>query len=93
MFHFFKGEPDIEVVNACLELANGFNADVCIGLGGGSVLDVAKVVAWAIGNNCYKIVDFDTSGFKCSSIPMIMISTTSGTGFRSYGKRSVFRQQ
>jgi len=79
-FNSFKGEPGIEVVNACLEHANGFNADVCIGLGGGSVLDVAKVVAWAIGNGCYKIVDFDTSGFKRTSIPMIMISTTSGTG-------------
>ena len=54
-FNFFKGEPGIEVVNACLELVNGFNADVCMGLGGGSVLDVAKVVAWAIGNGCYKI--------------------------------------
>ena len=81
-FNSFKGEPGIEVVNACLELANSFNADICMGLGGGSVLDVAKVVAWAIGNGCYKIMDFDTSGFKRSSIPMIMISTTrtSGTG-------------
>lgn len=79
-FDSFKGEPGIEVVNACLELAKSFNPDICIGLGGGSVLDVSKVVSWAIGNNCYEIIDFDTSGFKCPSVPMIMIATTSGTG-------------
>ncbi|MEA4848018.1 MAG: iron-containing alcohol dehydrogenase [Clostridiaceae bacterium] len=79
-FDSFKGEPGIEVVNACLELAKGFNPDVCVGLGGGSVLDVSKVVSWAIGNRCYGITSFDMSGFKNPSIPMIMIATTSGTG-------------
>ncbi len=79
-FSSFKGEPDIEVVNECLKLAEGFDADICIGLGGGSVLDTAKLVAWVKGNGCTKINDLSNISFSKHGIPMIMIPTTSGTG-------------
>ena len=80
-FSSFDGEPSISVVNECLEISKKFDADVCIGVGGGSVLDVAKLVAWAKGNNCEIISDNSLiNNFNKPAIPMIMVPTTSGTG-------------
>ena len=75
-----RREPDLEIVNECLRKTIGFNPDLCIGLGGGSVLDTAKFISWIKGNNCTEIKDLKDISFSKRGIPMIMIPTTSGTG-------------
>ena len=51
-FHIFAGvvpEPPIENAYDCLSVAKACGADLLIGLGGGSVLDVTKKVASDLG--------------------------------------------
>jgi alcohol dehydrogenase class IV len=45
LFDAIPGEPDIGTLDAALEAARQVKPDLIVGLGGGSVLDVAKLVA------------------------------------------------
>jgi alcohol dehydrogenase class IV len=45
VFDAIPGEPDIATLDAALDAARRCRPDVIVGLGGGSVLDVAKLVA------------------------------------------------
>lgn len=45
VFDAIPGEPDVDTLNAALDAARQSKPDVIVGLGGGSVLDVAKLVA------------------------------------------------
>ena len=73
-------EPNLEDFNNVLSLAADFNADCVIGLGGGSVLDVAKLVA-ALHDNPQNIVDvFGIGKLKKRNTSLICLPTTSGTG-------------
>lgn len=45
VFDAIAGEPDIATLDAALEAARQSRPDLIVGLGGGSVLDVAKLVA------------------------------------------------
>lgn len=45
VFDAISGEPDIATLDAALEAARRSRPDLIVGLGGGSVLDVAKLVA------------------------------------------------
>lgn len=71
--------PSVENVREAARLARDFNADMIIGIGGGSPMDAAKAVAVLATQD----LD-DESLFKGSYIikplPVIAIPTTSGTG-------------
>ncbi|PQA86353.1 iron-containing alcohol dehydrogenase [Hyphococcus luteus] len=75
-----KGEPTLDEFAEALEKARDFSADAVIGLGGGSSMDVAKLVA-ALYDGAQTIdevigVDF----LKGRSLPLACIPTTAGTG-------------
>lgn len=73
-------EPSVSDFNRVLESAEKFNPDLVIGIGGGSVLDVAKLVA-ALTNNTQKVKDvFGINVLKSRAIKLICVPTTSGTG-------------
>jgi len=79
---FEQGEPEppIEVVIKAYEWAKETEHDVVIGLGGGSVIDLAKAVSilLAFGGN---ISDYFGEGkLPGTPLPIIAIPTTSGTG-------------
>ncbi len=79
-----KGEPSIESVQNAIDSAKKFNADMVIGLGGGSALDTAKAVA-AMLTNPGELLDYlEVVGkgkvISNPSLPCITIPTTSGTG-------------
>jgi len=74
------GEPTIAEFTAALEEARRFGADCLVGLGGGSAMDVAKLVA-ALFDGRQEIADVigvDRLGGR--ALPLACVPTTSGTG-------------
>ncbi len=73
-------EPSIETAEAAISVSASFGADVVIGLGGGSNMDLAKVVATVLACGGTPREYF---GFDCIPrpiLPLICIPTTAGTG-------------
>jgi len=81
-----RGEPTVASFSAVLERAQAFQPDAVIGLGGGSALDVAKLVAALLDvgpkiGEKQKIGEvFGIGNLKGRSVPLICVSTTAGTG-------------
>lgn len=71
-------EPDIPNLNKAVEAAKG--CDVVIGFGGGSAMDLAKLVAVLVGQNC----SFDDISGPHRALPrtvgLAQLPTTAGTG-------------
>lgn len=73
-------EPTISMVEDTLQAAKDFNADTVLGIGGGSVLDTAKLVA-ALLQNEQNIRDVIGIGkLKKRNLHLVCVPTTSGTG-------------
>jgi len=73
-------EPSFRVAEACLEAARGFRPDVLVGLGGGSNMDLAKIVATVLGNGG-AIRDYvGDDKIPAPVWPLICVPTTAGTG-------------
>ena len=83
VFDAVVADPPIEVVNDAIEIARDNECDLVIGLGGGSSLDTAKIVALYPNDfeSVNDILDKDVSGFK--KLPLFAIPTTAGTGAES----------
>ena len=73
------GEPRVSDAQRALDAARRARISGIVGLGGGSVLDVAKTVAVLLGADC--TVD---GAFNCNDLhrgaPLALIPTTAGTG-------------
>jgi alcohol dehydrogenase class IV len=73
-------EPSYHDLDVILKSVTGMPVDVVIGIGGGSVLDIAKLLAAQI-NNDQSLNDITGIGLlKKRSIKLIAIPTTAGTG-------------
>src|SRR4030043_1641151 len=73
-------EPATTVVEEVAEIARKGNFDVIVGLGGGSILDVAKMAA-ALLTNPGKTKDyFGKEKVPKRGKPTLIVPTTSGTG-------------
>lgn len=73
-------DPDESKVMEFVELVEGFDPDVVMGVGGGSVVDTAKAVS-IITTNGGQVKDYwEGRTFSRPSLPYIAIPTTSGTG-------------
>ncbi|MHB8828527.1 MAG: iron-containing alcohol dehydrogenase [Syntrophales bacterium] len=80
LFDGVEPEPRIEVVDKALSHLKESDCDSVIGLGGGSSIDIGKLVA-AMAVNPGHISDyFGTDLLPTSGLPMIAIPTTAGTG-------------
>lgn len=83
VFDSVIADPPIEVVNDAIKIARDNSCNLIIGLGGGSSIDTAKIVA--LHSNEFEsvndILDKDVSGFHKS--PLFAIPTTAGTGAES----------
>jgi alcohol dehydrogenase len=85
-------EPTTELAENTAEQIKKLKADVVIGLGGGSIMDVAKMAA-ALPSNPGKVREFFGPGkVKNRGIPTIMLPTTSGTG-AEVTKHAIFLDQ
>jgi alcohol dehydrogenase class IV len=80
LFTDVQADPPEAVIEACVAAAGGCRADGIVGLGGGSSLDVAKLVALlALGRE--KLDDIFGVGLaKGPRLPLILAPTTAGTG-------------
>ena len=76
-----SSDPTVHHVNDIVEIGNKNNSNLIIGLGGGSVIDAAKAAAVVLKQNG-KAQDYLTNkiSVKNSSMPLIAIPTTAGTG-------------
>lgn len=73
-------EPSVEQVESILAAAQGTAWDLVIGIGGGSAMDVAKIVAVML-NNDVKLHDLlNKAPIPHRGIPTVMVPTTAGTG-------------
>jgi alcohol dehydrogenase class IV len=74
--------PTIEVVSAGAKIAKNFQADVVLGLGGGSSMDTAKAIAVEATHEgtCWDYLFFRNAQPTKKTLPIIAITTTSGTG-------------
>ncbi|MFP4381741.1 MAG: iron-containing alcohol dehydrogenase [Candidatus Sumerlaeia bacterium] len=80
LFDGVEPDPRIEIVQACADAVRESGADVLIGLGGGSSLDIAKMASMVITNEG-DVLDFVGIGnIPKPGMKKILIPTTSGTG-------------
>lgn len=74
-------EPPDKVVQACAKQVRAFNPDLIIGLGGGSVMDTAKVSRILNEHPDHPIIDITPlTPITISTTMLVAIPTTSGTG-------------
>ena len=73
-------EPTLEHVDACLHLYATNSADLVIGLGGGSPIDVAKAISALVGNPGELKNYMGIGKLQKNGPPIIAIPTTAGTG-------------
>lgn len=78
------GEPDLDLVRHGASAAREHRADVIIGLGGGAVLDAAKVIAALVANGGDPLEYAEVIGagkpLSIPSLPVVAVPTTAGTG-------------
>ena len=74
--------PTTDCVTAGATMAKEFNADVVLGLGGGSSMDTAKAIAVEATHpgTCWDYLWFRDTQPTDATLPVIAVSTTSGTG-------------
>jgi alcohol dehydrogenase class IV len=75
-----EGEPTLADLSAALAAAREFGADGVIGLGGGSAMDVAKLVAALIEGRQEFAEVVGTDLLQPRRVPLACIPTTAGTG-------------
>jgi len=77
----FLPNPDSKELREGLTLAQKYDPDVVIGIGGGSVLDMAKLIA-ALMDNPSSSKDLFVSGadFDHRKVSLVLVPTTAGSG-------------
>lgn len=75
-----NAEPTIEDLNKALEFARSKNIDSVVGIGGGSVLDLAKLIAAMLHNSQTIHEVFGIGNLRKREIYLACLPTTSGTG-------------
>ena len=73
-------EPDVDQVEAIFAAANAQPYDLVVGIGGGSAMDVAKIVAVLMNNPVTLRELLNKAPIARRGIPTLMIPTTAGTG-------------
>jgi alcohol dehydrogenase class IV len=80
IFDNILAEPTVNDFKNTLERARKFGADSVVGIGGGSVLDITKLVATLIGST-QQVEDLFGTGFvKARGVWFACLPTTAGTG-------------
>ena len=80
IFSYVRADPPVEVIEAAVQVAQENQIDYVVGFGGGSSMDVAKLVALlSLGNE--QLADiYGIGNVKGPRLPLILVPTTAGTG-------------
>ncbi|XOZ32628.1 iron-containing alcohol dehydrogenase [Halomonadaceae bacterium KBTZ08] len=81
-FSEVEADPPANIIRAATERARDCGADLVVGFGGGSSMDVAKVVALLASGHCDQTLE-DLYGVDMAGgrrLPLIQVPTTAGTG-------------
>lgn len=73
-------EPDSVEVDRLVAIARSASADVVVGVGGGSVLDAAKLIAFLTRNTGSSADAVGPTTWPVARPPLVLIPTTCGTG-------------
>lgn len=73
-------EPEIALFNQVLAAARAAHPDAVVGFGGGSVIDVSKLVAALYDGREQATAVFGIGLLKARALPLACIATTAGTG-------------
>jgi len=80
VFSDVQADPPVAVIDSAVKLAQECKADFIVGFGGGSSMDVAKLVA-LLAPGTEKLADVYGIGMaKGPRLPLILVPTTAGTG-------------
>ncbi len=74
------GEPTLEETTAVIQAARAARADWIAGIGGGSVLDLAKAAAGLFHASQSPVYYQEGESLEAPGIPFIAVPTTAGTG-------------
>jgi alcohol dehydrogenase class IV len=82
IFDEVQADPPESVVMAAVEQGRAMKADLVVGFGGGSSMDVAKLVAFLAHPGCQQqLADiYGVGNAKGQRLPLIQVPTTAGTG-------------
>ena len=80
VFDGVVADPPEQVVEDCLALARAERAEIVIGLGGGSSLDVAKLVAVLAQSPQSLAQIYGIGHVQGGRLPLVLVPTTAGTG-------------
>ena len=82
VFDKVEADPPESVVLAAVEQAKSMQAELIIGFGGGSSMDVAKLVALLAHPNCTQTLQdiYGVGNARGQRLPLIQGPTTAGTG-------------
>ena len=73
-------DPQESMVLAAVEAGRAAGCDCVIGIGGGSVMDVAKAASVLLKTGCSLNEIYGVEQIKGGRLPLILIPTTAGTG-------------
>jgi alcohol dehydrogenase class IV len=80
VFDQVREDPPEETVQSATELARSGDVDGVIAVGGGSSMDVAKVVAVLLGGDQALTEIYGVGQVTGGRLPLILVPTTAGTG-------------
>ena len=77
-------EPDLDTLNVAIKQGKTLGIDLVLGIGGGSVMDSAKVLAAMLPSQTDLMSHLEVVGsglpLSAKRLPLILVPTTSGTG-------------
>lgn len=73
-------DPPEHVVLAAVDLARSHGSNIVIGLGGGSSMDVAKLIAVLAGSGQPLAEAYGIGNVQGDRLPLVQVPTTAGTG-------------
>ena len=80
VFDKVEADPSRETLMRAVETGRGAGATGVLGFGGGSSLDVAKLVALLLGSNEDLDAAWGVAQAKGPRLPLVLVPTTAGTG-------------
>jgi alcohol dehydrogenase class IV len=78
--HFVPAEPTVTFFETALRQAREKQIDSVLAIGGGSVIDIAKLIAAQVRGSQATSEIFGINLLKARALPLVCLPTTSGTG-------------